>query len=193
MGAEFAGVSDAERQRAVATLALSFTADPVLRWLYPEAGQYLTHFGGFAEAFGGRAFAKNTAWQLGDFAAAAMWLPPDVEPDGEATVAHFDASVAPEKLDDLMGVLGQMDEAHPKTQHWYLAWIGVDSALQGQGLGGTLMSQCLEIVDKDHLPAYLDNTNPRNIPFYERHGFEVTGESRAGTCPPLISMLRAAR
>lgn len=70
--------------------------------------------------------------------------------------------------------------------------FGVDSALQAQGFGSELMKPCLEIVDRDHLPAYLDSTNPRNISFYQRHGFTVTGEWRAGACPPIISMLRDA-
>ena len=55
------------------------------------------------------------------------------------------------------------------------------------------MTPCLEIVDRDHLPAYLDSTNPRNVPFYQRHGFEVTGRWQAGDSPPIISMLRGAR
>jgi hypothetical protein len=55
------------------------------------------------------------------------------------------------------------------------------------------MKHCLRVVDNDHLPAYLDSPNPRNVSFYERHGFVVTGEAQAGTCPPIVSMLRAAR
>jgi hypothetical protein len=51
------------------------------------------------------------------------------------------------------------------------------------------MEPCLQIVDGTHLPAYLETPNP----FYRRHGFEVTGEAQAGTCPPITFMLRAAR
>ena len=83
-----------------------------------------------------------------------------------------------------------MEEAHPAMPQWYLPWFGVNCALQGQGLGSRLMTPCLEIVDQEHLPAYLDSTNPRNVPFYERHGFEVTGQWQAGDSPPIISMLR---
>jgi RimJ/RimL family protein N-acetyltransferase len=39
----------------------------------------------------------------------------------------------------------------------------------------------------------MDHPNPRTIAFYKRLGFEVTGEAQAGTCPPITSMLRAAR
>jgi len=56
-----------------------------------------------------------------------------------------------------------------------------------------LMSKCLAVVDDDHLPAYLESPNPRNILFYERHGFEVIAKTEAGNAPVITMMLRAAR
>ncbi len=191
--ATFAPVLDGERDRALDVLVSAFTADPVIRWLYPADSLYLAQFPGFLEAFGGRAFAEGTAWRLGEFVAVALWFPPRVEPDGDAIIASLRATVAPEQHADVDSLLGQMDEAHPRFPHWYLPWFGVDGARQGMGLGSELMTQCLTIVDADHLPAYLETPNPRNISFYERHGFEVIGESRGGACPPVVSMLREAR
>ncbi|HEY5032280.1 MAG TPA: GNAT family N-acetyltransferase [Actinomycetes bacterium] len=127
---------------------------------------------------------------MGDFAAVALRMPPGVEPDGEATVALFEATVDTQKFEDLVGVFGQMDENHPTVPHWYLPWFGVDCNVQGQGFGSRLMRPCLDIVDQEHLPAYLDSTNPSNVAFYQRHGFEVTGQWRSGDSPPIISMIR---
>jgi ribosomal protein S18 acetylase RimI-like enzyme len=189
---DIVNVSDAQREQAIGTLVLAFAADPFVRWIYPEPAEYVLHFPSALAAFGGAAFAEGTAWRLGDCSAVALWMRPGVEPDGEATLAHLRATVAPEKIDDLLAVFAQMDDAHPTTRHWYLPWFGVDGALQAQGLGSKLMRLCLEIVDGDHLPAYLDSTNPRNISFYQRHGFAVTGQWSAGACPPIISMLRDA-
>jgi ribosomal protein S18 acetylase RimI-like enzyme len=185
-------VRDGERQRAIATLVLAFTADPFVRWIYPQADGYLAHFAQALNAFGGIAFDGNGAWRLGDFAAVALWLAPGVDPDGDATVALFEATVEPHTFEDLLGVFAQMDEAHPTTPLWYLPWFGVDCGVQGRGLGSRLMTRCLEVVDREHLPAYLDSTNPRNVPFYRRHGFEVTGQWQTGDSPPIISMLRRA-
>ena len=193
MAIAFAPVRDPERQRALDVLVTAFTADPVIRWMYPEAHRYLTHFPSFLVAFGGKAFAANTVWRLGEFSAVALWFPPHVEPDGDAVVAVMTESVAPEQHQDLLAVLGQMDGVHPRFPHWYLPWFGVDGGQQGKGLGGELMTQCLAIVDRDQLPTYLESPNPRNISFYERHGFEVTAVSQAGGCPPVYSMLRGAR
>jgi GNAT superfamily N-acetyltransferase len=186
----FAQVVEADRRRAIDTIVMAFATDPVLRWFYSEPWRYLAHYGNFVETFGGQAFGEGTAWILGDFQATAIWLSPASRLDDDAIVHHLESTVAPEKLEDLLEVLSQMDAGHPAEPHWYLAWIGVDAAMQGRGLGGELMAQCLEVIDD--APAYLDNTNPLNVPFYERHGFRVTGESQAGACPPLVGMLRGA-
>ena len=179
--------------RAFDTLLLAFAGDPVERWMYPGARQYLTHFPAFLEAFAGPAAAAETVWRLGDFSGVALWLPPGTEPDGESMLSVISTSVASEKHADLYAVGEQMSLAHPTFPHWYLPWFGVDPALQGSGLGGELMMHCLRIVDRDHLPAYLETPSPRTVAFYERHGFEVTGEARAGACPPVVFMLRSAR
>ena len=54
-------------------------------------------------------------------------------PGGDANPALFQATVGSRKFNDLLGVFGQMEEAHPAMLHWYLPWFGVDCALQGQG------------------------------------------------------------
>jgi GNAT superfamily N-acetyltransferase len=182
-----------EIPRAIATLVLAFVGDPIERWLWPDAEQYLTHFPNFIQAFGGRAFKERTVWQLGGSAAVALWLPPGAEPDGDAISALLAETVSPDLHEDTFAVLAQMEAAHPTFAHWYLPWFGVDAALQGRGLGARLMEHCLGIVDATHQPAYLETPNPRTVPFYERHGFEVVGVAQAGSCPPVTLMSRAAR
>jgi predicted GNAT family N-acyltransferase len=46
--------------------------------------------------------------------------------------------------------------------------------MRGADLGGRLLTHCLTKVDADHVPAFLETPNPRTVPFYQRHGFEVT-------------------
>jgi GNAT superfamily N-acetyltransferase len=178
---------------AFATLVSAFANDPVERWLYPELEHYESKFPDFVEAFGGKAFAAQTAWAIADLSAVALWLPPGTEPDGEHVVAVLLDHVEAAKHDEILTVLEQMGAVHPTSPHWYLPWFGVNAAVQGSGLGSQLMAHCLAIVDVDHLPVYLETTNPRTLPFYERHGFEVVGMTHAPTCPPLTFMLRAAR
>lgn len=188
----FSPVEESEQEGVQATLLSAFTHDPVMRWFFPDDAGYRSHFPELVVAIGGRAFEERTAWGLGG-AAAGLWLPPGTEPDGDAIATVLLESVSATQRADLFTLHLQVDEAHPTYPHWYLAWLGVAAARQGTGLGGELMTRCLEVVDGTHQPAYLESSNPRNVPFYERHGFEITGEGRAGTCPPITFMLRAAR
>ena len=74
------------------------------------------------------------------------------------------------RVDDLM------KQHHPAEPHWYLSVIGSDPAVRGGGFGQALMRSRLDRVDAEHAPAYLESSNPDNIPYYLRFGFEVTGE-----------------
>jgi GNAT superfamily N-acetyltransferase len=186
-------VPGGDRDRAIGTIVSAFADDPVERWMFPDPDEYLEHFPGFVAAFAGAAFEQRTAWQLGEFAAVALWLPPDAEADAAAIARVFTETVRRDKHADLFEVREQMERAHPAYPHWYLPWLAVDPARQGAGLGGELLRHCLETVDADGLPAYLETPNPRTLPFYERHGFEVTGQAQAGSCPPVTFMLRPSR
>lgn len=181
-----------DEANVIATLVSAFIADPVERWLFAEPLRYLTQFARFVAAFGSGGFDSETVFSLGDFAAVAIWIPPGAHPDADAILAVLSESVPTERQADTFSVLEQMDAAHPQELHWYLPWLGVDSARQGAGLGGELLRQCLVGVDADHLPAFLETPNPRTVGFYERHGFVVTSVSQAGACPPVTSMRRPA-
>jgi GNAT superfamily N-acetyltransferase len=186
-------MDEPEHERVIATVVSAFISDPVERWLWREAREYLTHFPDFVAAFGSAAFAANTVGALDDFAAVALWIPPGVAPDADRVVTVLRDTVPAEQHADTFAVLEQMDAAHPTRAHWYLPWLAVDPSRQGAGLGSRLLARGLARVDADHLPAYLETPNPRTVPFYERHGFEVVATSQAGECPPITSMLRASR
>jgi ribosomal protein S18 acetylase RimI-like enzyme len=82
---------------------------------------------------------------------------------------------------------------HPAEPHWYLPLIGVDPTHQNRGYGSALLRHALLQCDRDHVAAYLESSNPANIPLYERHGFTVLGTIQVGSSPPITPMLRAAR
>lgn len=86
-------------------------------------------------------------WTLGEFAAAALWIPPGSEPDADTIIAVLRESVSPEQREDTFSVLAQMDDVDPTSPHWYLPWLGVDCTRRGAGLGGELLKRCLAVVD----------------------------------------------
>jgi ribosomal protein S18 acetylase RimI-like enzyme len=103
-------------------------------------------------------------------------------------------STAPERVQsDLFAVFEQMGRYHPSEPHWYLPLIGADPAQQNKGYGSALLRHALSRCDHDKTLAYLESSNPKNIPLYERHGFEALGTIQVGTSPPIVPMLRKPR
>lgn len=182
-----------DEARAINTIVLAFATDPIARWVWPDPHQYFHSMPAFTRAFGGAAFATASALCSEDYAGVALWLPPGAHPD-EARVGEIvEETVSPATREDFYGVLEQMAACHPPEPHWYLPLIGVDPAQQGHGHGSALLGHALELCDLDHRPAYLESTNPRNIPLYRRHGFEVMRTIGVGSSPPIVPMLRRAR
>ena len=185
-------IAPSEAEQAIAVIVLAFVADPAARWTYPDSRQYLSSFPAIVRAFGGKAFAQQTGHHINGFAGAALWLPPGLHPDDEALAAVLRGSVAAERQATVFGVFERMASYHPREPYWYLPLIGVDPVHQGKGYGSALLQHALRQCDRDHAPAYLESTNPANIPLYERHGFRVLATIQVGSSPPIFPMLRAA-
>jgi GNAT superfamily N-acetyltransferase len=184
------------------TLGRAFLADPVMAWVLPDdnrrakalprlfAAMTRHHF----LAGGGAEVARRGA----DVGAAALWDPPG----RWRHTRREELRMMPWFLLAMRGgggVRGQqmtelMKEHHPEEPHWYLAVIGSDPSVRGGGFGQALMRSRLDRVDAEHAPAYLESSNPDNIPYYQRFGFEVTGELRLPDGgPSLVPMWRAPR
>lgn len=190
------GVKAASKQRREAilrTITLGFATDPVSRWVWPDPATYFEIQPQFVDAFGGNGFAHGSVYETDCQRAAAMWLPPGIEPDAERMLALAVQSVAPHRMEEIGGFMAQMDNFHPKEPCWYLPMIAADPFATGQGLGAALMKHALAIIDSAGLPAYLESSNPRNISLYARHGFEAMGEIQVGSSPVMTPMHRAAR
>jgi ribosomal protein S18 acetylase RimI-like enzyme len=182
-----------DESAAIAVVVLAFSADPAARWTWPDPNQYLEHFPSFVKVFGGNAFSHESAYCLDGYVGAALWLPPGVRPDEDALITLLQRTGSAQVQKDGAAVFEQMGRYHPREPHWYLPFIGVDPFHQGKGHGAALMQHALIPCDRDHTPAYLESSNPKNIPLYERHGFELLGKIQVGTSPPIFPMLRTPR
>jgi ribosomal protein S18 acetylase RimI-like enzyme len=168
-------------------------ADPAARWVWPDSQQFLMHFPSFVRAFGGKAFAHGSAYYVDVYVGAALWLPPDVHPDEEALIALVQRTVSEQIQKDFFSVFERMGRYHPSEPHWYLPLMGVDPSQQGKGFGSALLQHTLKQFDRDNKLAYLESSNPRNIPLYKRHGFELLDTIQSGTSPSIAPMLRRPR
>jgi GNAT superfamily N-acetyltransferase len=186
-------VDASEQYRVFATLSVAFEADPAFLWLYPTSLQYRQNFVRFVHAFGGAAFEHGTAFVNERYDGASLWLPPGAGPDEEAMAILLQESVPEEELSEVFAVFEEMSRIHPTEPHWYLPLLGVAPHRQNRGFGSAMMKHALQLCDRDRLPAYLEATSPRNVPLYQRHGFEVIGRIQTGSSPPIFPMLRPAR
>jgi GNAT superfamily N-acetyltransferase len=182
-----------ELPRAISAIIAAFLTDPPARFAWPSPHDYLLAMPKAIREFAGSCVEHGTAYVTADFRGAALWLPPRVQPDGEALEKVFRDTAKRENLDDLLATFEKMGQFHPREAHWYLPMIGVDPNAQGKGLGAALMHHALARCDQERSLAYLEASKPQNVPFYLRHGFEVIGEIQIGAAPPVTPMLRRPR
>jgi ribosomal protein S18 acetylase RimI-like enzyme len=184
---------ESDEAGVIDTLKLAFAGDPTTRWVWPEPQKYLLHFSSFAKAFGGKAFAQESALYVGNYSGTALWLPPEVHPDLDRMLALIENSGSDEAKKYGPKVFEKKSSYHPNEPHWYLTLLGVDPLHHGEGLGSVLMKHAIVTFDLDNKFAYLESSNRKNIPFYERHGFELLGTIQTNTSPSIFPMLRKPR
>ena len=137
-------------------------------------------------------------WTNAERASAALWVPPE----RWKTTLRQDAALIRSFLDPRLLVrlpllavgLSGVQRRHPRTPpHWYLSLLGTDPDAQGRGFGSAVLKPVLEQCDSDGVGAYLESSKQRNLDFYARYGFRVTGEIRLPFGPTMWPMWRDPR
>ena len=185
-----------DHRRAVDTLSAAFHRDPVFEWIYPDESHRRTAVPHFftvvVEQFATRREVRTTP----DVDGVALWLPPGEEllpeASAEAIIAEVVAGAGPAAA-RMLECLDILDAHHPHEPHWYLGFLGVQPAVQGLGLGSSLLRSTLVGVDDAGDAAYLEATSFDNRRLYERHGFEVVRELPLPHGPSLFAMWREPR
>lgn len=177
--------------RSVEKIVAAFEEDPVVRWIYPDLDRYQRYFPRIARLHAASTMDGGGAYH-NDFG-AAFWYPPDLEPDSGPLAGILEESLNEGEKATVYTLLGEMAGHHIPQPHWYLRLIGVVPGRQRSGTGAELMAPVLQECDNARLPAYLEATSERSIPFYERHGFEVVAEVRSRHSPALWPMVREAQ
>jgi len=62
----------------------------------------------------------------------------------------------------------------------YLWFIGVDPLYQHKGIGSNLIQQVIQHANDKNLSIYLETSTLKNIPWYERFGFQIYDELDLG-------------
>jgi len=89
----------------------------------------------------------------------------------------------------MVGAFNAIEKVHPKEEHYYLEVLGTRQDMQSKGVGSAVMRDMLDRCDTEGMPAYLESSNLRNVPFYARHGFKTTGEIAVGKGAPTVTAM----
>ncbi len=183
-----------EVDRLCRMLAETFDDDPVTNFIFPDdrrRAKGLQVFFRLQMTRGQLPFGG--VYTNEDGSGAAIWAPPGRPmPTGLAAIGQV-LPVAPyvwPTLRTTLAFLTAMEKTHPHEPHWYLATLGTHPTAQGRGVGSSLLAPVLARADAEGMPAYLESSKERNVPFYRRHGFEVVGELTAAGSPTLWRMWR---
>ena len=180
--------------------AAAFTHDPVMDWIArpaPKRAAALKQF--FFWLLRARAIPFGEVWMSADGNVCAAWLPPGADSGPGGFVEQMKLMPLFVRLCGLPRLLrgsamaDAMEKNHPHEKHFYLAFIAVAPRLQGLGLGGAMLEATVKRADAAGLPAYLENSNPKNTRLYERAGFAASNSIAPKGAPPLIPMWRAKR
>jgi GNAT superfamily N-acetyltransferase len=176
------------------SLARAFRDDPVFRWLFPVGHSREERSAAFFTTELRHVHLRHDeVWTAQEGAAAALWDPPGGWRVPPSTLVRQGSTLV-----RLLGVrtplallgLNRVESRHPSTPHWYLAFLGTDPPSQGRGLASAVLAPVLGRCDAEGTPAYLETATPENVPFYEHHGFAVTGEVTLPRGPLLWLMTR---
>ncbi len=174
-----------------AALARAFDDDPVARYGLPSDRRRPGQLRRFYVQRLHTLLREELVFCDEDRRGAALWAPPDGwrTPLSELLRTRIVTWRLPLFLVGGMRV----EHRHPREPHYYLAILGVEPAAQGEGLGSRLLQPMLDRCDREGVPAYLESSKERNLDFYARHGFRVTGEVRLALGPTLWFMWRDPR
>ncbi|MGI5153660.1 GNAT family N-acetyltransferase [Microbispora sp. CA-102843] len=173
-----------EGARAVLdVLTEAFMNDPLVRWLFPAAGdrgRLQRHY--YRPLL---AHPAAEAYLAGDHEGASVWLTLTA---GERALTEnsFEPRVFGDSGLRLRALGEALDPRHPREPHLYLPCIGVLGGRQGAGFGSAMLRHRLERADADGVPAYLEASSARSRALYLRHGFADLGEPVRVADGPLL-------
>ena len=171
-------------------LANAFASDPVMNWTFGGNGAFRTIFFELARGL----YLKSGFGHLAGDGAATLWLPADHH--GKLPISNELRIMFAAIGASGVGVIGRakkvsdiMAKSHPREPHYYLFAVGVRDEMKGKGLGGRIIREGLKRANDAGARAYLENSNPKNTPLYERLGFEAIAPLQLpADAPPLLGM-----
>ena len=182
-----------ELDQAADDIAAAFVDDPIFDWFMREgAGRPAARRRFFRVILKEAAFPDGQIERPAGGGGAAVWMPSEnlgpqpLQREIRALPMLLNAAGLG-RFGRLMKLRNAMDEKHPMERpHDYLWFLGVHPDAQGKGLGSKLLQAKTERMDAAGRCGFLETATARNLPLYQRHGFEIVTDYRPAPDGPLI-------
>jgi ribosomal protein S18 acetylase RimI-like enzyme len=177
-------------------LALAFDNDPAMRWATRENAKRLDALRDLYSYCIEDDLRYGEETTTDDLKACAVWVPPEAMEKKPTPLyflrmlPHYIRWTGISKLSRWLKFYELCEEKRPKQPHFYLDFIGVHPEKQGRGYASALLRHTLTCLDADGTPAYLESSNLRNNPLYQRNGFKIMDEIHLPDGPTLWCMWR---
>ena len=166
-------------------LTKAFLFDPFFSWLFPgkRHESNLHQWWYFLTSHA----SKNPEWALSvdeGNSTSSIWTKPildldesdNIDDDEQDAFVNLMHELVGDRISQVLEAFAEVNANHPSQPHWYLQAVGTVPEMQSKGRAAKLLQPILEICDKEETGAYLESTNPRNLSFYYRLGFETQKE-----------------
>eukprot|EP01037_Dinobryon_pediforme_P007121 gene7121-7187_t len=97
-----------------------------------------------------------------------------------ASVATFAIQMIGLTIHQALNRESAIKKLQPKVDMAYLWFIGVDPIVQHKGSGSKLLSEVIDLANRQILPVFLETSTLTNLPWYKRFGFEIYEELDLG-------------
>ncbi len=169
-------------------LAAAYTNDPIHIWAMPKAATRLNDATAFFTFYLRRMRPNNrdvfaTSDRSGVVVTSLVRKGAGAYPDG---VRHLPTLVR--KISPVNDYFRWIETFRPDVDHRHSEFLGcLPNAPRGTGF--FLLSNVLRMFDREGLPVWTWSSNPLNLPFYRRLGFEIGDELHRDAVTPPVTII----
>ena len=170
---------------------MSFRDDPTVVYYYRDAWHLFdVEHRKYITLCAAPALATGTVHLTQEGDGVAIWYAPGVAIPDAACAAYCAELAFPDRMEALSTLFNACDAYRPSAPHWSMELSAVAPDAQNRGVGSALMNHGLREAKAAGVPVFIVSSNPMNLPFYQRLGFDLCAKVCLPDMPPLFPMVR---
>jgi hypothetical protein len=181
-------VDPSELDTVARILAAAYAEDPIHIWAMPKAAAQLADATAFFTFFLRR--MRPHSWDVFGTADRSAVLVTSLVLQGKSpypdVVRYLPTLVR--TMSPVNDYFQWIETFRPRVDHQYFEFLGaLPNAPRGTGF--FLVANVLKIFDRQGLPVWTWSSNPLNLPFFRRQGFQIGPELRQNASTPVVTLI----